>query len=216
MLVIFDCDGVLVDSERLGAKVFAQVLLAEGVEYTAEQCLSLFKGLTLRDCYDLLESRHNRVFDEDFHQKIMATTEVVFSRELKAIPLIETVLSHLKERGVAFCVASNGGYSKTSNSLKSTELFEYFNGRIFSAAQVGMGKPAPDLFLFAADQMGYTPDQCWVVEDSSAGVTAALAAKMRVIHLDLELTHAYRDHSGVITVNHVPEVIEVLQRPFLT
>lgn len=175
MLIIFDCDGVLVDSESLAADVFAEQLQRVGVALSAAQCLAQFKGLTLSACMALVEQHHRCVLPEDFLSQLKHQTRLRFARDLKPVAGIGAVLSWLDLHGHAKCVASNGGAEKIAHSLTVTGLADSFPNA-FSAEHVGRGKPAPDLFLHAASSMGFSVEQCVVVEDSAAGVQAALAA----------------------------------------
>ncbi len=179
MLVIFDCDGVLVDSEWLGAQVFAQELNKVGLSWSAAECHSLFRGMTLRACFAQVEQVAGTVLPVDFEALLHAATVRAFEEDLQPVPGVVDVLQFLQSRGIAFCVASNGSRAKLKHSLGLVGLAPYFEGRTFSAQDVNNGKPAPDLFLLAAQTLGVDPAICTVVEDSIVGVTAAKAAGMR-------------------------------------
>lgn len=185
-LVIFDCDGVLVDSEWLAAEVFSQTLLEQGVSLSAGECMAEFKGLTLNDCLEKLERLTGKVFSTEFLDLLKLRTEQCFAKQLQPVRGVEQVLNKLSEKEIQFCVASNGGLDKIRHSLKITGLDAFFEARVFSAEQVSRGKPNPDLFLFAAQEMGFTTEQCWVVEDSYSGVSAAVKAGMQVIWYQAE------------------------------
>ncbi|MEK9673869.1 MAG: HAD family hydrolase [Rhodospirillaceae bacterium] len=177
MLLIFDCDGVLVDSEMIASRVMAAQLSAIGYPVTARQCRERFIGKWLTD---VIETVRNTGVDvpEGFRDIIRAKDREAFERELKPMPgVLETVrgLRHDK------CVASSGPIAKIETTLGIAGLLPHFKPHLFSAAMVKRGKPEPDLYLYAAQQMGRTPDQCLVIEDSTAGVTAARRAGMRVI-----------------------------------
>lgn len=179
-LIIFDCDGVLVDSEFLAAEVFASALQGYGVVMSPAECFSQFRGLTLSACLELLQQQ--RALPEHFIDELRLATELAFDKYLQASDGVDAILRQIASLGIEFCVASNGSLKKIHHALATTQLAHFFNGRVFSAEQVPLGKPAPDLFLLAAKTMGYRPDNCWVIEDSFSGVTAALAAKMSVVH----------------------------------
>lgn len=181
MLIMFDCDGVLVDSEFLGARVFADHLAGFGVNLSASECEQKFRGQTMDYCFKLLQGEYPGKLPGDFLDSLATATTEAFEKELRAIAGIEQVIQWLKMRGMEFCVASNGSLNKVRHSLRVTGLFDYFGEHCFSVEQVKQGKPAPDLFLFAANTMGYTPAQTLVVEDSLAGVTAAVRAGMKVL-----------------------------------
>ncbi len=182
MLVIFDCDGVLVDSENLASQVFSAQLKKVGIHKTAEECLSSFKGFTLIRCLGVLTAEYGGVIPATFIDELKVATQDSFDTHLQVVTGIESVLEQLTAQGIEFCVASNGGYSKIEHSLKVTGLWPYFEGRCFSAESVTEGKPAPDLFLWAAQEMGFQASDSVIIEDSDTGVSAGVAAGMRVLH----------------------------------
>lgn len=182
MLVIFDCDGVLVDSEHLAATVFSQVLASYGHSMTPQECFARFKGHTLGACVEILESRFGFVTPADFLEQINLATERAFNSELSKVEGVELVIKYVLDQGHQICVASNGGFKKLCNSLRTVNLWEYFDGRCYSAEFVERGKPAPDLFLHAANTLNVRPKDCLVIEDSHHGVAAAKAANMKVAH----------------------------------
>ncbi|MBA2465124.1 MAG: HAD-IA family hydrolase [Nocardioidaceae bacterium] len=177
-LVLFDCDGVLVDSERLTVGVEARVLTALGWPMTAEEVVSRWMGRSsaaqLLEIADRLGAEAASTYDE------LSTRDVhaAFDQHLRAVAGVETVLDHLDREGVATCVASSGTPDRIRRTLRITGLWDRFEGRVFSAVEVPQGKPAPDLFLHAASGMAVRPSRCAVVEDSVYGVRAAVAAGM--------------------------------------
>lgn len=181
MLVIFDCDGVLVDSEPLAAKVFSEHLQNYGVFLSGAECERKFRGHTMDYCLRLLEAEYPATLPHDFLDSLAWATQEAFAKDLQSVPDVEPVLQWLQARGTSFCVASNGALGKIHHSLSVTGLRAYFGDHCFSAEQVGQGKPAPDLFLLAAQTMGVSARETLVVEDSVAGVTAAIRAKMTVL-----------------------------------
>lgn len=180
MLIIFDCDGVLVDSESLAANIFSEVLNGVGIALSPQACFETFHGKTLLACYMWLENTYKITLPAGFSQSIDEQTRRRFSRELQPVDGIFSVLHYLRDAGIAFCVASNGGHEKISNSLSTTAMLSYFPHR-FSADDVRQGKPYPDVFLLAAQQMGEPAQDTWVIEDSQAGYSAAVAANMNVL-----------------------------------
>lgn len=180
MLTIFDCDGVLVDSEELAAEVFAEQLGREEIVITAAECHEKFKGLTLPACVVAIEQGYGRRLPHAFLDELRAATAARFAQSLKPIEGVAQVLAWLDAEGVTKCVASNGGSEKIAHSLSVTGLSAHFVHR-FSADAVAHGKPAPDLFFMAADALGFAPHRCVVIEDSAAGVAAARAAGMHVL-----------------------------------
>lgn len=208
MLVIFDCDGVLVDSETLAAKVFAEILHGEGVRgYSPERCMNDFRGLTLSACLTHLQERHPGALPDDFISKLERATAVAFAAQLKPVVGVVQVVEQLARVGRPFCVASNGGFLKMRHSLEITGLWSYFEGRSFSSEWVAQGKPAPDLFLLAAESLGVPPAFCIVVEDSSAGVHAALAAGMRVLQYTADTPAAHKDVPVFSSMDQLPGLL---------
>jgi len=180
-LVIFDCDGVLVDSEAIANRIMAEHITATGVPITYEDCRARFVGGTLQRVMDTVEQWLGKPLPPGWKEDFEARRNDAFCRELKAVAGIEEVLASLSAAGTEFCVASSGSVEKMELTLGLTGLKRYFGERLFSASMVAHGKPEPDIFLYAAEQMGYLPETCVVVEDSPTGVTAAVAAGMRVL-----------------------------------
>ncbi len=181
-LVIFDCDGVLVDSEPISNRVLARVLSECGLPTSTEEALSSYKGLILRDVLSLAEARLGRPLPEDFIERFESEREAEFRQGLKPIAGAAAVVRRLQEAGLGVCVATQGKLEKTELTLGITGLRPLFEERaLFTAYSVPRGKPHPDLFLHAASTMGTPPERCVVVEDTSIGVRAGVAAKMRVL-----------------------------------
>jgi HAD superfamily hydrolase (TIGR01509 family) len=176
-LVIFDCDGVLVDSEPVANRTLAQLLREIGLDLTQEQIFQNFVGYSLPHCMRVIEGMLGRPPPENFLRDLQARTFAAFKTELRAMPGIEQALDRLR---VPFCVASSGDHEKMYTTLGITGLLPRFTGRIFSVTQVARGKPAPDVYLFAAQQLGAIPSACIVVEDTPPGVQAGVAAGMTV------------------------------------
>ncbi|HSC75843.1 MAG TPA: HAD family hydrolase [Pseudomonadales bacterium] len=179
-LVIFDCDGVLVDSEDIASTVFSEHLVLAGFPYTQQECLTRFTGLSLASCKGLIEQESAALLPENFFLHLQRETFARFSEELEPVPGVVDVLEFLREQRWPCCVASSGSHEKMALTLGRTGLQHYFADRIFSASEVQRGKPAPDLFLHAARVQDYQPACCIVIEDSRHGVEAALAAGMHV------------------------------------
>lgn len=177
-LVIFDCDGVLVDSELLASRLLAEALAAEGYPVTAADCRIRFTGISIRSVIEIIEKERGMSLPADFEDRVRANDLAVFARELKAVPGIAQALARIP---TAKCVASSGAPEKIRHSLTVTGLIGFFEPHLFSAHMVKRGKPAPDLFLFAAAAMSADAALCMVIEDSVAGVAAARAAGMPVL-----------------------------------
>jgi HAD superfamily hydrolase (TIGR01509 family) len=177
-LIIFDCDGVLVDSEVISCRAHAETLTRHGYPITAEQVLERFLGRSMRQATLEVEAELRRRLPDDFHTQVYAEIFRLFAASLEATPHIDEALAAI---ALPVCVASSGPPEKISASLNRVGLYDRFAPHIFSAVQVRNGKPAPDLFLFAAEQMQASPERCLVIEDSVAGITGALAAGMTVL-----------------------------------
>ena len=177
-LVIFDCDGVLVDSEMLYARISAEQFTESGYPIDTELAIARFTGISTPDMLAIVEAESGLVMPVDFTERCRAKANTVFDSELQAIAGISDVLAgHAPRR----CVASSSSPARIRRSLKSTGLYGHFaDERIFSAAMVERGKPAPDLFLHAAATMGSAPAECVVIEDSLPGAEAGVAAGMTV------------------------------------
>ena len=177
-LVIFDCDGVLVDSEVISCRAHAETLTRHGYPITSEQVLERFLGRSMRQATIEVEAELGRRLPDDFQSRTYAEIFRLFAASLEATPHIGEALARIT---VPVCVASSGPPEKISASLNRTGLYDRFAPHIFSAVQVRHGKPAPDLFLFAAERMQTAPERCLVIEDSVAGIAGAIAAGMPVL-----------------------------------
>ncbi|MGW6953525.1 HAD family hydrolase [Streptomyces chartreusis] len=180
-LVIFDNDGVLVDSEPISNRLLAAYLTELGHPTSYEESIRDYMGSAMHRIHDLVLERTGERLPEDFDDVFHAGVFAAFERELKAVPGAVDVLEKLGADGVPYCVASSGSHERIRVGHRTTGLDRYFDeGRVFSSQDVGRGKPAPDLFLHAAERMGVAPARCLVVEDSPLGVQAAVAAGMDV------------------------------------
>ncbi len=177
-LLMFDCDGVLVDSELLGNRTLAAALAEHGYPITPEECRRRFLGMALPSVFKTVGEEMGRPLPSNIEARIRARDDETFGQELRAIAGIHQVLDILDGPR---CVASSGSMDKMRFTLSHTGLWGRFAPHIFSSRMVGRGKPAPDLFLHAAREMGSAPADCVVVEDSVNGVLAGLAAGMTVL-----------------------------------
>jgi len=181
-LVIFDCDGVLVDSEAISSRVLAQTLTRYGLPTTPADVQRDYEGLLLRDIDKRAGAKLGRDLPDDWIKLFQAERAEVFRRELQPVNGAGEAVERIVAAGVPVCVASQGMIEKTRLSLALTGLDRLFSEELlFSAWLVERGKPFPDLFLHAAATLGVEPGCCAVVEDSVSGVTAAVAAGMRAI-----------------------------------
>lgn len=191
-LIIFDCDGVLVDSEMIAHQVGIEALARINYAITIEESVKRFTGLSSINERKIIFAESGIDLPEDFFSKT-CQPQILKAFEAELHPLLQEVLSRLHQQGISRCVASSSPRERVVRALEITEQKRFFSDEtIFTTQQVQKGKPAPDLFLFAAKQMGYLPKDCLVIEDSPAGIEAALAADMQVIGF-LGGTHARYD-----------------------
>ncbi len=177
-LVIFDCDGVLVDSEPISNRVLAAELSRIGLATTAESSMRDYMGRSWSACVEIFESRLGRPLPADFTTGFFDRLEAALRAEVQPVAGIHAALARIS---TPTCVASSGRRDKMAVTLGVTGLLPHFEGRIFSAADVARAKPWPDLFLHAAATLRKAPAACVVVEDSPRGVEAGVAAGMRVL-----------------------------------
>ena len=177
-LAIFDCDGVLVDSDRISLRIQAERIRALGLESSYEDCVRDFLGLGMPATLKILESRLGHPVPAGWVDQLDVEVRAAFERDLTPIPGVVAALDRIE---VPTCVASSGSHEKMRLTLGLTGLQRRFAGRIFSAEDVSRGKPEPDLFLHAARAIGVPPESCVVVEDSPFGITAAKLAGMRAL-----------------------------------
>jgi HAD superfamily hydrolase (TIGR01509 family) len=177
-LVIFDCDGVLIDSEVIACRTDIACLAEIGIAISLDEIMDRYVGISVAGMLADLQARTGRRLPADFAEMLHIRTAAAFDTELRAIPGIAVALDGLRRRS---CVASSSTPDRLRHSLSLVGLFDRFHPHIFSATEVARGKPAPDLFLHAAARMGVAPAHCVVIEDSVPGVQAARAAGMPVL-----------------------------------
>jgi HAD superfamily hydrolase (TIGR01509 family) len=176
-LVIFDCDGVVVDSERLVHEVFGDFIRSLGADLDHARMNELFLGRRLADCLAIVEGITGRAPPPDALERYRAERDRMLRECVQPVEGVREVLEALT---VPYCIASSGDHSKMRTTLGATGLLPLFDGRLFSATEVARGKPAPDVFLLAAQRMGARPERAAVIEDSVNGVLAGTAAGMTV------------------------------------
>lgn len=176
-LLIFDCDGVLVDSEILGNQAMVDQLKVYDIHITLDQALEWYKGKSMQGCIDGIEERHSIKLPESFPADYRTRMKASFEANLQPVKNIPQALDQLKEYPKA--VGSNGPLEKIKNSLRITKLSHHFNDNLFSAHTRQKYKPDPDLFLNTASTLGFAPENCIVIEDSPLGVQAARSAGMK-------------------------------------
>ncbi len=178
-LIIFDCDGVLVDSERVANAVFAKVLEEEcGLLFSLEQMFDHFVGHSKAQCLQIVEEMTGKAASPVLADRYQQDINRALQESVEAVNGIEVVLQTI---GIPYCVASSGSHEKMAATLGKTGLAKYFDGNIYSTSEVANGKPHPDIYLHAARSSGVDdPDRCLVIEDSPIGVKGAVAAGMTV------------------------------------
>ena len=180
-LVIFDCDGVLVDSEPIAQQVTVDLLGAHGLVLSAAEAESHFKGLSDPAIVAKIQTEWGVTLPSDFIPRLEAAVWALLEVNLQSVPGVAQAVAAVVRSGSALCVASSAPREWTRWKLTITGLLRHFEDRLFSADQVPRGKPFPDVFLYAASMMGFVPEDCVVVEDSVPGVQAGVAAGMRVL-----------------------------------
>jgi HAD superfamily hydrolase (TIGR01509 family) len=198
-MVIFDCDGVLVDSERLTHQVVVDMLAEHGVALGFDEAVDRFIGMSMANGLVQLKALLGGTLPDDFLPEMGRRTRAAFRAGLTAVPGVETVLDGLRR---PYCVASNGNHAKVNFTLGHTGLLPRFAGRIFTADDVAHPKPAPDLFLLAARTLGAQPAHTTVVEDTPTGVAAAKAAGMRAIGFAAKTPAGRLEAAGADAIAH--------------
>jgi HAD superfamily hydrolase (TIGR01509 family) len=210
-LVIFDCDGVLVDSERLAVRIDVRVLAELGWILTEQEVIERFVGRSHEFMVAEIETHLGRPLAADWEDPFQSLYRNAFATELKPV---EGIVEALDQITLRTCVASSGTHEKMRYTLGLTGLYDRFAGRIFSASEVPRGKPAPDLFLHAAKRMGVEPAACVVIEDSRYGVEAARAAGMLALGYAGGLTAAeHLRGPGTVVFNEMRELPRLLASP---
>jgi len=181
-LIIFDCDGTLVDSEKIACTLIARLLTEIGIACTPEESSALFLGTKFSDIRNYIIKHNGTLPNFDFEAEYRKRSKVMFENELMPVAGVENILENLS---VASCVASNAPHVKMDISIPTCKLDKYFSkDKIFSAYDVQKWKPEPHLFLYACEQMGVTPEKALVIEDSHAGIMGAINAKIDVLAYD--------------------------------
>jgi len=210
-LVIFDCDGVLVDSEPLSNGVLADMLAERGLQLTLAEARAAFQGLLLEQVRVRAESLLGEPLPDGWIEEFVRRRSAVFAAELKPVPGAAALVRAVTDAGLSVCVASQGRLRKTDRSLALTGLDGLFPQRSrFSAEQVPRGKPHPDLFLLAAERMGAAPGACAVIEDTPSGVIAATRAGMCVYGYAADSDEQALREAGATTAHSLADVGRLL------
>jgi HAD superfamily hydrolase (TIGR01509 family) len=211
-LVIFDCDGVLVDSEPLSNRILAERLTAVGLPTTTEDAIRDYMGRSWKTDQEIIEGRLGRPLPDgwvdEYHAEVIAAFEV----ELDPVAGIAAALDAIE---LPWCVASSSAHPRIRAALRATGLLERFEGRIFSSTDVEHGKPAPDLFLLAASKLGVAPARCVVVEDSSPGVAAGRAAGMPTLGVRRDSRADLSAATRVVDRVSAVEILDLVSPPWI-
>ncbi len=209
-LVLFDCDGVLVNTEEIGYQLLTDMLADHGVSMTREDFVRKIAGVTyaifLENLKQEVKAQSGQGLPDDFRQKLSARLVEEHKRKMRAIDGVVPLLDNLQKHDVPFAVCSNSGAANLIAKLRQVGLFDYFVPRVFSRDHVENAKPAPDMYLMAARSLGdFDPQDCIVVEDSLTGATAGMAAGMKVIGFVGEPHRHHREADWLLEsgVDHV-------------
>ncbi|MDE2837842.1 MAG: HAD family phosphatase [Chloroflexota bacterium] len=210
-LVIFDCDGVLVDNEAVWKRIADEMAAELGIALT-EQDHERYRGVLDLEMYADLSRRFGVVIPNDLPQRLQAVKIAACHTELTTMPGASEAVRSVAETGAPMCVASNGTVEETVAKLSAVGLLDYFGDRVFSGCDVPQGKPAPDLFLQASRVMGVDVARCVVVEDSDTGVQGALSAGMTTLVLAPNGPSPFVARSGALAFSRFSELTDQLVR----
>lgn len=218
-LIIFDFDGVVVDSEPISLATLHAALADFGVTLTPDDVRATFLGGSMRQIEQFVDAHGTRTAAEGFAELWNATLFARFRRELQRMPGIDALLDHLDSRSLPYCIASGASFERLNVALEAVGFLDRFAARVFSVDLVAQGKPAPDIFLRAAADLRQPADRCLVIEDSPAGIAGAKAAGMRALgfiggsHLadcDVEHVARLRDARADAVIATLEEAIDFL------
>jgi HAD superfamily hydrolase (TIGR01509 family) len=205
--IIFDSDGVLVDSEAISAKIFQEMAVELGVDLDYETALDRFAGTSMKENKQFVESHITGALPADFEQEFRERTYKAYRTDLRAVPGIHELIGKLQ---VPFCVASSGPVEKIRLNLGLVGLLDQFEGKIFSCYDIGSWKPEPEIYVHAAREMGFEPEECAVIEDSDSGVRAAVAGGFPVYVRTGQKKKASFEKLGAVPFQEMKELEELL------
>ena len=210
--MIFDCDGVLVDTEQITNRILAELVTDLGLPMTTAESMARYMGRSMSAVVSLIEAELGRALPTAFVAAYEERCFAAFDAEVTPIPGALEAIDSMARLGLSTCVASSGSHAKMRRTLGATGLLERLGGRLFSASDVARGKPAPDLFLYAADRMGTRAEACVVVEDSPAGVVAAVSAGMRAIGLAGPLGATALTAAGAEVIESLDDLVAAVRQ----
>ncbi|MFA0086608.1 HAD family hydrolase [Vibrio sp. 10N.261.51.F12] len=205
-LIIFDCDGTLVDSERLCNLALERQLAEVGLNYSADYLIEHYRGVKFTEILTSIQSESQLTFPDSFETQYRLKVSDLFDQQLTANDGVAEVLESLT---LPFCIASSAPRAKIEHALNVTGLMKYFDNTIFSAHEVGSWKPDPDLFLHAANTMGVEPEACCVVEDSLVGLQATHRAGMTSVYYAPHLEDI--EVFGSVHIQHMSQLLKVIE-----
>lgn len=206
--IIFDCDGVLVDSEKISIGTMVAMAANIGVKLDEESATRLFLGKSLAFCFNYIQSHSDKKLPDNFEEEFRIRSFEAFKSDLKPIEGVHELLNQLE---VPFCVASNGPANKIRLNLTTTELIDKFEGNIFSAYDINSFKPDPGLYLHAAKTMGYEVKDCVVIEDSAVGVQAALSGGFDVFGFAQKTNQTHLEQLEIPVFDTMANLLKLLQ-----
>lgn len=206
--IIFDCDGVLVDSETISAKIFQNMISEMGFEIDYNTLLEQITGTSMKDNLLFFAEITGQEMPPDFEKEYRKRSFEAFKSDIKPIPGVREVLASVK---VSVGVASSGPRNKIIINLTTTNLIDFFDNNIFSCYDIGTWKPAPDIYLHAAKTMGFQPFECAIIEDSITGVKSAVDGGFDVYAYAKEKNKASFDKLGATVFGEMKELFKILE-----
>ncbi len=206
--IIFDCDGVLVDTEKIGNEILLSMAAEHGFEMKIEDAYSNFNGRNLKECFLHIENTIGRNLPEDFETEYRQRSFEAFKTQVKPM---EGVVSFIEKLKISYCVASSGPVDKIRLNLETAGLLEKFENKIFSSYQIKSWKPEPGIFLHAAKEMGFEVKDCIVIEDSKAGVMAGKKGGFKVFGLANENNISDLESEGATVIKSFKELESMLK-----
>ena len=205
--IIFDCDGVLVDSEPIASQVLVDMANEYGANIDLEYALKNFKGTSMQNCYAQVAELATERLPDDFMPNFRARSFESFRKNIQPVAGVTEVIENLD---IPFCVASSGPENKIRLNLELTGLLPYFEDHIFSCFEIRKWKPDPAVFLWAAETMGFQPNECLVIEDSMSGVTAALNGGFDVYGFTAHDYHNELEGNATLTFNDMSQLLKLI------